>query len=162
MSKFRHRLWKQRDELHDEIRAGLYRDPSQARKLEREIEAAIECAPEFSVLRAFVLRTTYRSVRRPAFSPACTSGLNASDRMLLEPRIKAFHRAITVHALTGTPSGWITTAVLIPYALVTVVIERHRNRSVLVAAKTKISSEVALQGTLAHACATSTGVPCAA
>jgi hypothetical protein len=112
-SMFRHRLWRLRDNVVDQIRGERLVDAEPFRKLVREIECAILAAREVSPFRITLLRFASRDLLRDAkfdyFDPA---DVDVSDRVLAEGYLNELRAAFYRQMLFGSPSGWLLLIVL--------------------------------------------------
>jgi hypothetical protein len=122
-SMFRHRLWRLRDNIVDQIRGDGLAEPGPFRDLVHEVECAIIAAPEVSPFRIGLLRAVSGNFMRDAkvesFDP---ENVHPSDRRLAEAYVAEFRAAFFRQLLFGSPSGWILFLLLVvltlPIALV--------------------------------------------
>jgi len=71
-SQFRYRVWRLRDEIADDIRRHRFEDETQARILLGDVEAAIRCAHQLSMVNMLIV---FRLTRR--HPPADAQGSRA-------------------------------------------------------------------------------------
>jgi hypothetical protein len=122
-SHLRYRLWRLRDELVDDIRAGKFDDDEQPRELVAIVESVIERAAEFSALNVVLLRLSVGRRFRPPH-PLKLDKVSDRDRERLEQCLEGLLDAVMVKSLLGTPSGWLMCVVLFPVALLSAITTR--------------------------------------
>lgn len=119
ISLMRHRLWRLRDQLVDEIRQGEYHDAVPAEILTFRAEAVIEHASKISMLNLALLRLSQKGapelVDRLDLS---MKSLSDDDRTRITAHLEEFETALFTRSMFGTPSGWIATLVSFPIFLV--------------------------------------------
>jgi hypothetical protein len=145
VSVFRYRLWRLRDQLVDEIRHGKFDDIEQPKVLVSLIEATIAGAKDLTALNLLLVRLAApRGVSPPQLLNL--DDLNPRDRELVEGHLHGLLRAMAIHTLRGTPSGWICSIVLLPLAVVITLVARLRGKgdggSVIQATKLHVREEV--------------------
>lgn len=109
-SLFRYRLWRLRDELVDEIRAGTFENDEMPKVLAAVVEGTITVAPEATLARMLMAAWTCRSMQVPELFDF--ESLGRGDRRLLEKRFSEYRQIAVRHILLGAPSGWILTALV--------------------------------------------------
>jgi hypothetical protein len=129
-STFRHRLWRLRDNVVDQIRGERLVDAEPFRKLVREIECAILAAPEVSPFRITLLRFASRELRTAKFDYFDPADVDASDRALAEAYVDELRAAFYRQMLFGSPSGWLLlimlSVLIFPVAVVVVSVRLMR------------------------------------
>lgn len=109
-SEVRSRLWMLRDWLVDDINAGVYDAPLEARRLVAEIEDAIRLLPELSAFRVFLVHSL---VKREGLQGTLDSGwfdpgqLSPADRGRIHECYHGYQRALVRKVLAGSPSGLV-------------------------------------------------------
>ena len=157
LSMFRYRLWRLRDRLEDEVLDGAFKDASQPRALVRFIEGVIDLAPELGALKLLAMRWSCRHVEVPELLHV--HELAPQDRAIVEQRLKELNGLTVRHVLTGSPSGWVLTLVVVPVALIASLLEhllrllggeRHgASGSVIEEARNKVRDDVEVEAALA-------------
>lgn len=130
VSLFRYRIWRKRDALYDEIRAGKFHGTKQAYELVRDMEAFIEGARELSPLNIGLLLLAHRRLPIPD-EVIDMKSMDARDKRRLGKHLVAFQKEIVKHVFLETPSGWILTLLaspLIALALLASGVQRMRNK----------------------------------
>lgn len=131
LSLFRYRLWRMRDGLYDEIRAGKFHGTKQAYVLVEDMECFIERAKELSPLNIALILLSHRRLEVPKGEIIDMSGMDARDKRRLTKHLENFQIAIIKHVFYETPSGWILTLPALPfiaYAKLSAALRRLRNK----------------------------------
>lgn len=127
VSLFRHRLWRMRDKVADEIRGGTFEDTEQPKRYVALLEGAIEAAPELSPLNLLLARLTWTdSMKKLEQLPLRLDDLAPTDRAVLEKHLEELHNAVLTQMLFGTPSGWLVSLVATPLVAAAVLRDRFR------------------------------------
>lgn len=122
LSMFRYRLWRQRDELADEIREGAFDHDEAAREILHRIECYIRLAPQLSPLHIGLMRLSLIGVeiKDKSWIPDL-SALSEAEQKVLLGRLEQLAETIGNHVLLETPTGWATILfglILLPFALI--------------------------------------------
>ena len=150
-SLFRFRLWRFRDAIADEIRAGDFHDRDRARELVGLIEEVIQRAADVSAGKLLLLHIAARGRLRNLTEPAISlEGLDEHDYDLLVDRCRTLEWAMRRHVLLGSPLGWIFFATLVPLSLIAALISYlfDRSGSVVEKAKAYLRDEIDPRATL--------------
>jgi hypothetical protein len=114
LSLFRYKLWRQRDELAQDIRRGEFEHRKSAEMVLEEIECFIEGAPQLSPFNIGLLYLSARGVVVVPEDRLVLRNLPTDERARLESTLDAFHRTVAKHVLFGTPSGWLVVLLAMP------------------------------------------------
>jgi hypothetical protein len=150
-SMFRFRLWKLRDELADEIRAGVFHDSARARELMVLTEDVIERAAEVSAGRLLLLHAAARGRLHYLTEAAIgLEGLDEHDLPLLTARCRTLEWVMRRHVMFGSPVGWLLLATLVPLSLLAAIVFYvfDRSGSVIGKAKALLRKEIDPRATL--------------
>lgn len=124
-SRYRYRLWRQRDTLADEIRHGKFYSPDAARKVLALIDIAIEDAEDLSALNFILFGWVFRKEEIPK-DPLGLGDLTNYDHDCLSEHLRQVQSALLSKTLLGSVSGWLFTVAVSPVVLVAAV--RHSGR----------------------------------
>lgn len=113
-SRYRYRLWRQRDMLADEIRHEKFHNPQAARKVLTLIDIAIEDAEDLSALNFFLFGWVFRKEEIPR-DPLGLGDLTDFDHDCLHEHLEQVQSALLSKTLLGSVSGWLITAALFPF-----------------------------------------------
>jgi|SwirhirootsSR3_FD_contig_31_16816623_length_1041_multi_11_in_0_out_0_2 hypothetical protein len=139
-SRYRYRLWRQRDTLADEIRKGKFHNPDSARKVLTLVDLAIEDAEDVSALNFALFTWVFRKEELPR-DPLGLGGLTNYDRACLDDHLEQVQSALLSKTLLGSVSGWLITAAVFPFVLAAAV--RHSGRpKVLQRASDRITDDL--------------------
>lgn len=122
VSIFRYQLWRMRDELFDQIQAGLYTEPEQAERLLATIEATIVVLGEMSLWNIALVWLVTRKLTAPARKRFDLNAMPPADR----ERIKPIHDGLVRVWLSRVfLASWSGLAVLIFGVLPFLVLRAH-------------------------------------
>lgn len=111
LSMFRYRLWRQRDDLAQDIRDGVFQHKEPALEVLGHIECFIRLAPQLSPLHILLMRLSMAGIEteRASWKPDYR-GLLEAEHHNLDQRLNRLERTIANHVLLETPTGWATVA----------------------------------------------------
>src|SRR4051794_24687215 len=99
LSMFRYRLWRQRDELAAEIRAGEFEHRKQAEGVLARIECFIKLAAELSPLHIWLMRGSMVGVDVQEQERLDFSALAVDEHKVLERHLERLSSSLTDHVL---------------------------------------------------------------
>jgi hypothetical protein len=124
-SRYRYRLWRQRDTLADEIRHSKFHNSEAAQKVLTLIDIAIEDAEDLSAFNFILFGWVFRKEEIPK-DPLALGDLTDFDHECLSQYLQEVQSALLSKTLLGSVSGWVITAFVFPFVLVAAI--RHSGR----------------------------------
>jgi hypothetical protein len=126
VSIYRYRLWRVRDRLADQVRAGLYENESAPLELLHEIERFIANAHELGIVKLVLAKWAARGYDEEDLCVLDRTDLSPDDHHRLRLMFEEVNRITARHIALGAPSGWVITGLLIPVAVIASIVETFR------------------------------------
>lgn len=124
-SVLRHWCWDLHDEIVDDVRSGRIQADEDVRRFLRRLHVVIVLARRFTMLDVVSTYLAARSVQHDRSAAETQAQVSSNPNVVAWER--RFTRRTLVHAVVGSPSGWVLTPLIAVLAVAWLVVRRFQN-----------------------------------